>query len=145
MADLSDINQRLTILEDEFSYSLGAASRWVENTLLAALLILVFIVESTGLFLTIRFTGGLSRILGELNLAATEVGNGNFSKTVPVHSGDELGQLASSLNKMTENLRVSKGEQKHAETATQIKSLFLANMSHEIRTPLGAMLVSSNC
>jgi len=140
MNQLDRINSGLTGLEDQFSYKFGEASRWLEDILLIILLVTVLIVESTGLFLTVRFTRGLTRALSEVNTAAVEVSQGKFTTTVPVRSRDELGQLAEALNKMTESLRTSKGEQAHAEEASQIKNLFLANMSHEIRTPLSAIL-----
>ncbi|MBY0316509.1 MAG: response regulator [Bdellovibrionales bacterium] len=139
-AKISEINNDLTIVENNFSYALGEASRWIEGTLLLCLLGLVLIVESTGLYLTFRFSRTLSETLSEINKTAKKIGAGDFSHTVPVHSGDELGQLAASFNRMTEDLRIKTGERNQAEEASQIKSLFLANMSHEIRTPIAAIL-----
>lgn len=137
---LSDINNRLTLLEDHFSYTLGEASRWLESRLMIFLLVLVFIVEGTGLFLAVNFTKRLGRVLSELNEAAAEIGSGNFNKELQAHSKDELGQLALAINKMTFNLRVVQKQRQEATEASDTKSLFLANISHEIRTPLAAML-----
>lgn len=137
---LSQTNETLTELEDEFSYSLGEATRWVEKVLALILLIAVLTIESTGLYLTFRFSHNLTKALGEINDTATKVGAGDFTKIVPVRSSDELGQLALAVNKMSKNLNEITSERQHAEEANQVKSLFLANMSHELRTPLGAML-----
>jgi signal transduction histidine kinase/CheY-like chemotaxis protein len=140
MIEISALNTQLTILEDNFSFSLGEASRWVERTLLLALLSLVLFVESTGLFLTFKFSRSLTISLQELNEGAQRIGQGDFNHQIKVRSKDELGQLASALNQMTDELKEKTGEKNQAEEANQVKSLFLANMSHEIRTPLGAIL-----
>lgn len=137
---ISKVNDELTVLEDEFSSTLGAASRWVEHSLLFALMVAVLTVESTGLFFTFRFSRALTQELRDINTVAHKVGAGDFSKVVPISSKDEIGQLAISINTMSASLSEMKVERMHAEEANQIKTLFLANMSHEIRTPLGAML-----
>lgn len=137
---ITTINAELTVMEDRFSYTLGRASRWLEQLLMIVLIIAVATVESTGVFLTIAFSRGLSRTLRELQSFATRVGAGDFSNSVPVRSQDELGQLAVALNKMASDLKEITIERQIAERSNQIKSLFLANMSHEIRTPLNAIL-----
>jgi signal transduction histidine kinase len=134
------INKEATEFENQFSATLGEASRWLESTLMILLIIAVITVESTGLLLTITFSKGLTRVLNELNAFAKKVGSGDFSKKVPVRSQDELGHLAEALNKMTEELQEMHSERQLAERSNQVKSLFLANMSHEIRTPLNAIL-----
>lgn len=138
--EIAKINGNLTRLENMFSSSLGAGSRWLETLLITVLALTVLTVEGTGLYLTFRFSRNLNRSLKELMTTAKQVGSGNFSMRAPVHSKDELGQLAVALNEMTDELRASVGERKQAESASQIKSIFLANMSHEIRTPLGIIL-----
>ena len=134
------LNDQLTEIENQFSSTLGAASRWLENLLMMILVIAVATVETTGLFLTIAFSRSLTHVLNELHSFAIGVGVGDFSKTVPVRSTDELGKLAQALNKMAESLKETTSERQVADRANQIKSLFLANMSHEIRTPLNAIL-----
>lgn len=138
--DITRLDLELTKNENEFSYTLGTASRWLESILMIILLIAVVTVESTGLYLTYRFGKHLADTLRELNTTAVMVGEGDFSKKVQVKSRDELGNLAESLNKMVERLESQTLERQHAEQASQAKNLFLANMSHEIRTPLNAIL-----
>jgi len=71
----------------------------------------------------------------ETRLAA--IASGDFSSHVEVSNRDELGALASHLNRMNDEL----GRLYQAlETASQHKSEFLANMSHELRTPLNAII-----
>jgi len=138
--EIDNLNDRFTALEGNFSYTLGQGSRFLETLLMFALVVAVLIVEGTGLAMTVTLSRTLSKGLKELNAAAHKVGQGQFDVYVPVRSGDELGQLAESLNKMALDLRSSIGEREQAEQANQLKSLFLANMSHEIRTPLAAII-----
>ncbi|MBO9667840.1 MAG: response regulator [Bdellovibrio sp.] len=140
LSEINALNSELTRLEVEFSTVLGEGSRWLENVLMFILILAVFTVESTGLFLTVSFGRNLNRSLLELNDAANEIGRGNLGVEVPVRSKDELGQLAASINKMSRDLDANVSQRLMAENANQVKTLFLANMSHEIRTPLGIIL-----
>ena len=139
-AKILELNTQLSVIEDDFSKSLAAGSRWLESVLMSILVIAVLLVEATSVFLTVTFSRRLSFGLQELCQVATKVGKGEFDHVVEIKSGDEIGQLAKALNTMVENLRNIAGERRTAESANQIKSLFLANMSHEIRTPLSAIL-----
>ena len=140
VARTHELNIQLSILEDDFSATLGSGSRWLEHILMVILIIAVMTVEGTGILLTISFNRNLSRSLTEISQAAKDLGEGNLSQSVPVRSNDELGQLAQTLNKMTQDLDKSIVQRVRAENASQIKTLFLANMSHEIRTPLGVII-----
>jgi signal transduction histidine kinase len=65
------------------------------------------------------------------------IASGDFSGHVDVTNRDELGALATNVNRMNDELRRL---YKAVETASQHKSDFLANMSHELRTPLNAII-----
>ncbi len=137
---LDNINVRFTHHENRFSYYLGQGSRWLERIIFYVLLLLVLTVELTGLIFTFSFSRSLSKGLKNLKSAAVQIGKGDFNQKVIINSEDELGQLASSINQMAEQLKENVSLRKEAEDANKAKSLFLANMSHEIRTPLSSIV-----
>jgi signal transduction histidine kinase len=65
------------------------------------------------------------------------IASGDFSGRVDVPNRDELGALASHVNRMNDELRRLYRE---LESVSRHKSEFLANMSHELRTPLNAIM-----
>src|SRR5262245_39722199 len=65
------------------------------------------------------------------------IASGDFSGHVDVTNRDELGALATNVNRMNDELRRL---YKELETTSQHKSDFLANMSHELRTPMNAII-----
>src|SRR5262249_48680379 len=65
------------------------------------------------------------------------IASGDFSGHVDVTNRDELGALATNVNRMNDELRRLYRE---LETTSQHKSDFLANMSHELRTPMNAII-----
>ena len=62
IAGLEPINQQLTLLEDEFSFTLGEGSRWLENLILKLLFIVALTVEITGLVLSISVSRNIASV-----------------------------------------------------------------------------------
>ena len=56
------------------------------------------------LYLTVLFSKSIIRPLGDLQRATEAVGEGRYDVSVPVTTGDELGELAASFNQMVEGL-----------------------------------------
>ena len=94
------------------------------------------------LFLVIR-QQVLSPILAIRNTMKRQA-NGDKSAFAPVVCGDEIGNVAATLNEMLKAQEESEQKLKiareQAEQANHMKSEFLANMSHEIRTPMNGVI-----
>lgn len=110
MTEIDVMNQQLTVLEDNFSYTLGEGSRWLENLILKILLSVAFTVEFTGLFLTILVTRGITKELNEINKATNKISKGDLTARAAVLSKNEIGQVAVEVNQMTEQLILSNRE-----------------------------------
>ncbi len=107
------------------------ASIDLHNILVCIIIMLVFLVS---LITTLYFVSkSLIKPLELLNKNAKLIGKGDLDKKIEIDSDDEVGELATSFNLMTDNL---KG---HIEK-DKAKNRFVANMSHEIRTPLNGIL-----
>ncbi len=148
---MDPMNDRFTRAEDEFSYSLGDGSRWLEHLILKLLLGLVLTVEISGLTLTIVVSRNISRGLNEILGTSAKIASGDLTARARAFSHDEIGRFAVSFNDMTATLKeyidaLKKSEEdlkvstKLAEQSAVVKENFLANMSHEIRTPMNAVI-----
>lgn len=102
--EIDPINEKLTKLEDDFSYTLGEGSRWLENLILKILFFIAITVELTGLVLTISVSIGITKGINEITRVAAEVSTTNFNQKAKVYSQDEIGSLASSFNNMIDDL-----------------------------------------
>jgi signal transduction histidine kinase len=118
---------------------------------------LLFLVWLVGTALSTAFIAfivrKLTQPLRQLRDSAEAVGQGDFSKRVPVQAGDECGELASVFNRMTENLQTSRAELEQAMEnlrTTQAQLIqreklsaigeFVAGVTHELNNPLTGLI-----
>jgi signal transduction histidine kinase len=72
----------------------------------------------------------ITRPIRELTKATHEMAGGKFGQQVPVRSRDEIGELASSFNKMNDDLARS----------FNLRKQMTADIAHELRTPLSLII-----
>jgi PAS domain S-box-containing protein len=115
LEQITAINKRLTVLEDNFSYTLGEGSRWLEQLILKILFGVALTVEISGLLLTFSVSRGIARGLKAIIEASKKIARGLFSARATVYSQDEIGTLANSFNQMADDLQKQKEEQIETE------------------------------
>ncbi len=76
--------------------------------------------------LSIWWTSRVLKPLTEMTQSAGRIAAGDYSERVAAHGRDEIGDLASAFNRMTESLI-------HIE---QLRKEMVVNVAHELRTPL---------
>jgi PAS domain S-box-containing protein len=93
--------------EDEFSFTLGEGSRWLEHLILRLLFAVALTVELSGLILAISVSRSITKGLNEINRASERITQGFLGERVKVFSNDEIGVAASNVNLMTHQLETN--------------------------------------
>ncbi|MEO6229712.1 MAG: ATP-binding protein [Ferruginibacter sp.] len=138
--EIDPINQRLTILENDFSYTLGEGARWLENIILKMLLAIALTVEFSGLILTYFVVRGISKGLKEIMSASKSIAKGNFSVTAQVFSNDEIGVLTNSFNDMTVQLSNNIQKRIQADKDLELKTNFIQENEKRIVGIMDALI-----
>jgi two-component system phosphate regulon sensor histidine kinase PhoR len=76
---------------------------------------------------------GISRPIRQMREVAGAVAKGHFDNKALVKSNDELGELAQSINAMSDELKLKIERLKYLDN---VRTDFVANVSHELKTPL---------
>ncbi len=101
-------------------------------TLLMSMIAAMVIGSICLVFIVRKFTKPLVRI----NQTALLISEGDYTAKTEVHSLDEVGMLAETIDNMSAKLQQASEEQ---ENLTQLRQEFVANISHELRTPVTVM------
>ncbi|HLG03803.1 MAG TPA: response regulator [Bacteroidia bacterium] len=133
LKEIDPINLKLTKLENDFSFTLGEGSRWLENLILKILFAVALTVEISGLLLTISVRRGISKGIDEIIRTADKVAKADFSVRAQVFSKDEIGVLASSFNRMADELEKNIAGRKEADDALVIEASYV-KLLEEIAT-----------
>jgi len=148
--EIERLNTELTILEDDFSYTLGEGARWLEGIVLRLVLALSMTIGTISIVIAISINRSIKRGLDVIAEGAELVKEGNLETRVKVFANDEIGRVATAFNEMTDTLEHNVAETKlteaklvtereRAESSDKAKHVFLVNMSHEIRTPMNGI------
>jgi len=104
---VESLNRKLTQLEDDFSFTLGEGSRWLEKIVLRLLLTLSLTIGSTSIIITISISRSIEKGIKAIIEGAALISKGLLATRVKVYSRDEIGILATSFNEMTNTLEHS--------------------------------------
>jgi hypothetical protein len=134
VSEIDPINTDITVLEDNFSYTLGAGSRWLEDLVLKLLFAVALTVEITGLTITFTVSRSISRGLNEIIRSTHRISQGDLKDRAKVLSEDEIGTVAQSINRMADQLIRSNQE----------LGQFAYIASHDLQEPLRTITNFSN-
>ena len=115
---------RMSITLAQFQHQFLRVILTVLGTLSLTLLVCAFISE--------RLARNMAKPIQAMRNFAMEVGRGHLGEKLNIRQNDELGQLATELNRMSQRL-ASLDKERRA---------FLANVSHELRTPVSNVHVT---
>lgn len=115
---------RMSITLEQFQLQFRTVIFTVLGTLILTLLLCALISE--------RLARNIARPIQAMRNFAIEIGSGHLGEKLNIRQNDELGQLATELNRMSERL-ASLDKERRA---------FLANVSHELRTPVSNVQVT---
>lgn len=94
--------------------------------IIEVMILIFFVVYLITLLLLLAYHSRVHRPLQQILKGTSEYANGNLGYSIPVHTEDEMGYLANSLNYMADKLNKNGEYQRH----------FIANVSHDFRSPL---------
>lgn len=103
-----------------------------DNKILRAILMLIaasLVIVASFAVPVLIFLRTIVAPVGELNATARRIAHGDFETKLEKRYDDEIGELAESINYMSEELKAS----------DRMKNDFISSVSHELRTPLTAI------
>ncbi len=120
--------------------SAGSRSMFLSEHDLQFLLILLAFATVLGIGVIYTLARPLTEDLAALTEVAKRVGEGDLDARADLERIDEVGELASALDAMIEQIAVSRTQRDEAERE---RSITLASLSHDARTPLTSMRLAT--
>lgn len=100
------------------------------NGILAMSIIAALVLS---LLLSIALAVTFTKPLKKMQVVAIQIANGNYEAKTGVNQTDEIGELASAIDVLSERLKIASQESEQLEKQRRD---FIANISHELRTPV---------
>ncbi len=123
-----------------------ASASFATTFLMIVVLVGLIAVMIANVWFSLRFT----RPISEMNGIAQQMAGLDFSRKAPEKGDDEIAELASSLNTMSDSLAAAlqelqeknarlEGEIEAQRRLDEMRTGFVANVSHELKTPLAIL------
>lgn len=109
---------------------------FIEPHDLAVLIVLLLFALIISAFFSVAVSTGIAKSIEDLTKGARLLSEGDLTTRMPVSSDDEIGELASVLNKMSFELERAFRRQQELE---QARKELVASVSHDLRTPLASI------
>ncbi|PIC82533.1 MFS domain-containing histidine kinase [Sporosarcina sp. P1] len=116
-----------------FLAGIGLVGGFMQPTFLIIYFFCVLFVALPALFIFVKKTAYLTRILAATN----DMAAGHLTQAIPVKGTSQLAKHAANLNNLREGVRVSINEQAKSE---RLKTELITNVSHDLRTPLTSII-----
>ena len=84
----------------------------------------------------------ISNPIKDMQIMAREMTEGNYECKTGIDRNDEIGDMARSIDKLSNRLKENEVERKNLE---QMRMDFFANVSHELRTPIAVVRATTEC
>ncbi len=126
LQEILQLEQQLNTAEIQFSNSLTDGARWFKQKLILSLVSLSLVLLTLGLWISYLISKNILSQIEHLRIGAAQIEQGNLTQAVPVISKDELGQLASVFNQMTDSLSRVTFERNQAQGAFELRARQLA-------------------
>lgn len=107
------------------------------TVMVASILMIFFIFILSACFMFIKKMNKITDYIEEISKTLNYISTGNMDVTIPIRRKDELGTLASDVNKMSYNLNKLMEKER---TWEKHKNNLITNLSHDLRTPLTSIL-----
>ncbi len=128
--------QMLLLLGIIYAAGFGLGIVFAEPHLIIVYLLLFIIFCIPTLFILLKTTAYLNRILKHTN----ELARGNYEPDLPVKGKSVLATLAGNINTLKHGVKALQREQAKSE---RLKTELITNVSHDLRTPLTSIITYS--